>query len=34
MICIDHRSVILVEGLPLDVEAGTHNLLGNRFNGK
>jgi hypothetical protein len=34
MICIDHRSVNLAQDLPLDVEAGTHELLGNRFNGK
>ena len=30
----NHRSVTLAQGLLLDVEAGTHDLLGNRFNGK
>jgi len=34
MTCIDYRSTTLGEGLPLDVEAGTHNLMGSRFNRK
>jgi len=32
MICIGHQgSVSLAEGLSLDVEAGTHDLMANRF---
>jgi len=34
MICIEHRSLILAQGLLLDIEAGKPDILDDRFNGR
>ena len=34
MICIEHRSLILAQGLLLDIEAGTLDLLDDRCKGR